>query len=69
MPIQWDLSGGLASILGCPGLFEAANSSRSNFQIGSLSKAMTTQNQNWSYNLTKYQNIFQKENKIYIHCG
>ena len=53
-PIQHDLFGGLASILGCPGLLEAANlgrltflnslrSRKSNFQVGSLSKAWTTQ--------------------------
>ena len=55
MPIQHDLFGGLASILGCPGLLKAANhgrltfltssrSQRSNFQVGSLSKAWATQN-------------------------
>ena len=55
MPIQRDLFGGLALILGCPGLLKAANlgrltfktskrSQRSNFQVGSLSKAWTTQN-------------------------
>ena len=55
MPIRRDLFGGLASILGCPGLLEAANlgrltfftslrSQRSNFQVDSLSKAQATQN-------------------------